>query len=257
MHKAGIDIGSRTIKLAIIKNSVLSDFWVTDTGIDPVSKIKKLLKGHKFDEIAATGYGRYLAQTHVGCKVITEIKAHALGADFIFPGCRTVIDIGGQDSKIISCEDGTVKSFEMNDRCAAGTGRFLEVMSTNLGYTIEEFSQQALEAKESVKINSMCTVFAESEVVSLISEGKNAKNIALGVHQSILNRIISMMGRTGAEPPVVFTGGVAKNRCMTALLEKNLGIKLLVPEEPQITGAVGAALSLQPVEENAKLTLQN
>lgn len=193
--------------------------------------------------IIATGYGRHLAKERLGCAVITEIKAHALGAFHLFPHCRTVIDIGGQDSKVIRVENGRQANFEMNDRCAAGTGRFLEVMAMALGYTVAEFGDEALKGKEPVSISSMCTVFSESEVISLIARGLDRHSIALGLHQSIVSRLLAMVGKVGAEPEVVLTGGVALNPCIRTLLEKGLGMKLLVPELPQAVGALGAALS--------------
>lgn len=185
--------------------------------------------------------------------MITEIKAYAAGADFVFPGCRTVLDIGGQDSKVISVNRGRVEDFQMNDRCAAGTGKFLEVMATTLGYTIDEFGTEALNASSAASINSMCTVFSESEVVSLIARGENRNSIALGVHQSIVNRIISLMGRVGYEEPIVFGGGVAKNRCMVFLLQKRLGSQANVSKEPQILGALGAALVANNKEKEVNI----
>jgi predicted CoA-substrate-specific enzyme activase len=244
MIKAGIDIGSRTIKLAILEHSKLSAYQIIDTGIDPIANSKKILDKHKYDKIIATGYGRYLAQKQFGFPVVTEIKAYAQGAYFLFPKCRTVIDIGGQDSKIIRANQGKVEDFEMNDRCAAGTGRFLEVMATTLGFTIEGFFEQALQAKKSQAISSMCTVFAESEVISLIAHGENIQSIALGLHQSIGNRIFGMLERVGFEDEVVFAGGVALNKCMVKILEKRAKRELHVPENPQIVGALGAALSI-------------
>ena len=192
--------------------------------------------------MVATGYGRHLIQSELDCPVITEIKAYAIGANSLFPECRTVIDIGGQDSKVIRITQGSVDDFEMNDRCAAGTGKFLEVMANTLGYTIDQLGEEALKAVSSVSINSMCTVFAESEVISLIARGETPKNIALGLHDSILNRLMSMLGRIGFDDEVVFAGGVAKNRCIAALLKKRLRKKILIPREPQIVGALGAAL---------------
>ncbi len=175
---------------------------------------------------------------------MTEIKAFAIGAAFYQPATRTVIDIGGQDCKIIRVDQGKVRDFEMNDRCAAGTGKFLEVMAHTLGYPIAEFGQEALASADSVSINSMCTVFAESEVISLIAKGEHPRRIALGLHQSIINRILAMLGRTGYEETIFFAGGAAKNPCLVRLLEQRLGRSLYIPEEPQIVGAVGAALSV-------------
>lgn len=211
------------------------------------------MRGHSHDVLIATGYGRYLAQTHLKCPIITEIKAYALGAYFFYPDCGTVIDIGGQDSKVIRVNQGKVEDFEMNDKCAAGTGRFLEVMATTLGCTIDEFSEMAVQSDEAVSISSMCTVFAESEVVSLIAKGEDRRSIALGLHQSILNRILGIMGRTGYNHRIVFAGGVAKNKCMTALLERRLSVPVLVPEEPQIVGALGAALTINNNKQEVKI----
>jgi len=225
-----------------MENSNLIGYSIADTGIDPLSNLHKLINNENLDHLVATGYGRYLAHIHLKCPVITEIKAYAVGANFLFPNCRTVLDIGGQDSKIIRVKDGKVEDFEMNDKCAAGTGKFLEVMATTLGFTIDEFSNAAAGSASAVSISSMCTVFAESEVVSLIARGEDRCSIALGLHQSILNRIIALVGRTGFEDEIVFGGGVAKNRCIVTLLEKRLRKRMNLPKEPQIVGAIGAAL---------------
>lgn len=247
MLAAGLDLGSRTTKVALVEDGKLVDSRIADTGTDPLARARELLQSlypnpHSSFPVVATGYGRHLARTHFGFPVITEIKAHALGAYHLFPGCRTVIDIGGQDSKVIRVEAGRQVNFEMNDRCAAGTGRFLEVMAMTLGYTVAEFGARALEGKEPVSISSMCTVFSESEVISLIARGTDRHSIALGLHQSIISRLLSMVGRVGAEPEVVLSGGVALNPCIRTLLERGLALRLLLPEEPQIVGALGAAL---------------
>ena len=236
-----------------MKNNEVVDHEITDTGVDPLSNVLKMLNHLQYDSVVATGYGRYLAQMHLQCPIITEIKAYAIGTNYLFPECRTVLDIGGQDSKVIRVRNGKVDDFEMNDKCAAGTGKFLEVMATTLGFTLEEFSSISLLADRAVPISSMCTVFAESEIVSLISGGAERKNIALGLHQSILNRIIALMGRTGFEEPIVFAGGVAKNQCMVSLLRDKLKMKVLSPAEPQIVGAIGSALvATQEIERDSK-----
>jgi len=251
MTTAGIDIGSRTIKFVIFEDSKIAYYCITDTTVEPLLKVKEILNGKKFNCIIATGYGRYLTQEIYKCPVITEIKAYAIGAHFLFPDCRTIIDIGGQDTKIIKLKNGSVIDFEMNDRCAAGTGKFLEIMAQTLGMKIEEFGSVALQGKNSVPINSMCTVFAESEVVSLIARGEDKKNIALSLHYSIINRLMAMLGRIEPEDAIVFAGGVAKNPCMVELLKKNLG-KLLIPNEPQIIGALGAAIIAQRGDQDEK-----
>ncbi len=244
---AGLDIGSRTTKIAVVESGQLVHSRVVDTGTDPLARARELLAdlpglGHGPAPVVATGYGRHLARERLGFPVITEIKAHALGASHLFPACRTVIDIGGQDSKVIRVEAGRQVNFEMNDRCAAGTGRFLEVMAVTLGYTVAEFGPAALAGSEPVSISSMCTVFAESEVISLIARGVDKHSIALGLHDSIVQRLVAMVGRVGVEPEAVLTGGVAQNECVRVLLERRLGLRLLVPEHPQLTGALGAAL---------------
>jgi predicted CoA-substrate-specific enzyme activase len=241
------------MKRVVVENRTICNYEIIDTGVDPLTKLKYLLDNQKYDILVATGYGRYLAQVHLKCPIITEIKAYALGAHYFFPNCRTVLDIGGQDSKVIRVNNGKVEDFEMNDRCAAGTGKFLEVMATTLGYTIDDFGKTAFDLEDAVSISSMCTVFAESEVVSLIAGGKDHRSIALGLHQSILNRILALVGMTGYEDEIVFAGGVAKNKCLIALLEKRLAANILIPEEPQIVGAVGAALTAIEDEEEVKV----
>ncbi|MDX9819352.1 MAG: acyl-CoA dehydratase activase, partial [Desulfococcus multivorans] len=174
---------------------------------------------------------------------VTEIKAHARGANRLFPEARTVLDIGGQDSKAMTLfPDGRVRKFEMNDRCAAGTGKFLEIMARTLGFEIEEFGREALLAENNLNISSMCTVFAESEVTSLIARGRNRREIARGLHASVVRRAVGMINRVSSSGNIVFTGGVAKNPCMRSLLAESLGRSVLIPEDPQLVGALGAAL---------------
>jgi predicted CoA-substrate-specific enzyme activase len=218
------------------------DYFIADTGVDPMSNAMAVLKDRKYDALTATGYGRHLLRERLHCPVITEIKAYATGAHFLCPSVRTVVDIGGQDTKVISVNEGKVADFEMNDRCAAGTGKFLEVMAHSLGFSVDTFGQNALRGKDVISINSMCTVFAESEVISLIARGEDRGNIALSLHHSVLSRLMSMISRVGFSDNIVFAGGVAKNPCMVEILSKKLDRKLFIPEEPQIVGATGAAL---------------
>lgn len=226
----------------MIEDGLIVESRVVDTGTEPLLRAQELINGTRLDRLVATGYGRHLLRERLGIPAITEIRAHAVGAQKLFPGCRTVIDIGGQDSKVIRLDNGRQVNFEMNDRCAAGTGRFLEVMATTLGYSLSEFGLTALRAESAAVINSMCTVFSESEVVSLIAKGIARDSIALGLHESIVNRLLALAGRVGVESPLVLCGGVARNPCILALLEKKLTTRLLVPDEPQIVGALGAAL---------------
>ena len=241
---AGIDIGSRTIELVVVDASgnILKNLQ-TDTGFDPMTAARELIHGMDFDRIMATGYGRNLFEISFDTLTVTEIKAHATGARAFFPDAMAVLDIGGQDSKAISLfETGRVKKFEMNDRCAAGTGKFLEIMAKTLGFDIESFGREALLSEKDIAISSMCTVFAESEVTSLIAKGKNRREIARGLHVSVIQRAAGMINRVSSTGDIVFTGGVAKNPCMRQLLAETLGRKVLAPEDPQLVGALGAAL---------------
>ena len=244
MHFAGIDIGSRTIELVVVNRAgdILHSVQ-TDTGFDPLQEAGNLINGVHYDRIMATGYGRTLFEVSFDAPTVTEIKAHATGARALFPDARTVLDIGGQDSKAIALlENGKVKKFEMNDRCAAGTGKFLEIMARTLGFTIEDFGREALLAEKDLNISSMCTVFAESEVTSLIAKGNNRREIARGLHTSVIRRAAGMINRVSSQGDIVFTGGVARNPCMQALLTEKLGRNVLVPQNPQLVGALGAAL---------------
>jgi predicted CoA-substrate-specific enzyme activase len=247
MNFAGIDIGSRTIELVVINESgKIIQSLQADTGFDPSTTARGLLDQVQYDRIMATGYGRNLFEVNFDAPTVTEIKAHATGARAFFPEARTVLDIGGQDSKAISLfENGKVKKFEMNDRCAAGTGKFLEVMAKNLGYDIEDFGKEALLSEKVIAISSMCTVFAESEVTSLIAKGQNRRSIAKGLHVSVVNRVSGMVSRVSSEGDIVFTGGVAKNPCMRELISKKLGRAVVVPDDPQFVGAYGAALLIK------------
>jgi len=239
----GIDLGSRTVKLAALRHGVLTDFQISESGFDPHQQAKAMLAHYQPRRIIATGYGRHLAQRHFAEGVITEIKAHALGARHAFPKCRTILDVGGQDSKVISLDQaGRVVNFQMNDKCAAGTGRFLEIMAASLGFSLAEFGEAAFTSDREVAINSMCTVFAESEVISLKNHGAAPADIARSIHLSVVNRLVNMLDRLGFGEAVVFTGGVAKNRFMVATLAEKLGVEVLVPEHPDLTGAIGAAL---------------
>jgi (R)-2-hydroxyacyl-CoA dehydratese activating ATPase len=240
---AGIDIGSRTIEVVIVRDGEWAESRQADSGFDPLVEARKLLEGVTYDRIMATGYGRHLFEIAFDAPTVTEIKAYAVGAKALFPGVKTILDIGGQDSKAITLTDeGKVLKFEMNDRCAAGTGKFLEIMARSLGFTIEEFGVEALKGTKDMQISSMCTVFAESEVTSLVSRGEDRREIALALHRSVVRRAASMVKRLSPQEPIVFAGGVAKNPCMRLLLEEALRAEILVPESPQMVGALGAAL---------------
>ncbi|MCL5773600.1 MAG: acyl-CoA dehydratase activase [Firmicutes bacterium] len=239
---AGLDIGSRATKFVVFDGEKVVHWASELTGYDPVSLSRKLMDGWLFDRIIATGYGRHLATPSIAPRYITEIKALVLGARFFYPECTAVIDIGGQDCKVIKINGKNgIPEFEMNDRCAAGSGKFLEVMAHTLGFSLQNFGREALQSPERLKITSTCTVFAESEVISLISKGIDRKSIAYAVHRSIADRMNVMIEKLNVSGRAVFTGGVARNDCMAALLRESLP-ELEVPDNPEIIGAVGAAL---------------
>jgi len=238
----GLDVGSRTTKLASL-NAAGVDFKVVPTGINPLARCRELIAGLDYRGLVITGYGRHLAAAAINGTVVSEIKAFASGARHLYPDCYTVIDIGGQDCKVIALGgDGAVRKFEMNDRCAAGTGKFLEVMAATLEVDISAFGPLALKAGRIVHINSLCTVFAESEVVSLISKGEDPASIALALHEAAAARIVAMVGRVGVKERVVFAGGGSRNQCLVKLLSDKTGYRLSVPDVPQAVGALGAAL---------------
>ncbi len=243
MRSAGIDIGSRSIELVVLENNRIIETKQSDSGFDPMTVARHLVKGVAYDRIVATGYGRNLFEIAFDGETVTEIKAHAKGVHFFFPDADTVLDIGGQDSKVIKTNGhGKVIKFEMNDRCAAGTGKFLEIMARSLGFTIEEFGFEALKAENEMAINSMCTVFAESEVTSLLARGEDRREIARGLHSSVVRRALSMLKRVSANGSLVFTGGVANNPCMVRFLEEMTQSTIRIPDDPHMTGALGAAL---------------
>lgn len=241
---AGIDIGSSTIKFVVLEDGRIKRWEVVQATSRPLLVAKSLLDSVGNDiPVFATGYGRDLLDADRAIPTISEIKAHSLGARFLFPYCRSIIDIGGQDVKVISLDsNGKLIRFEMNDRCAAGTGKFLEVMSQRLGFSLENFGDAALRGKAGIKINSLCTVFAESEVTGLLNRGIDHFDISRALHLSVVNRIQSMFSRIDASGPTAVTGGGAKNSALVALLRDNLQVDTFSSEYSQIAGAIGCAI---------------
>ncbi|QJB58288.1 acyl-CoA dehydratase activase [Pseudodesulfovibrio sp. zrk46] len=245
----GLDIGSRSIELVAMENGEVVETRQAPTTFDPLSQCAKLLDGLQPASLVGTGYGRNLIQRlGLDCEFssITEIKAHALGAAHIFPEARTVLDIGGQDTKAMSLNKGRVVKFEMNDRCAAGTGKFLEYTAGVFQIPIEEFGTYALGGENPPEISSICTVFAETEATSLMARGEKPESIALGLHNAIIKRTVNMLNRVGLTFPLVFSGGVANNPCVRSLLKAALNAEtddVRIPESPDMVGALGAALS--------------
>jgi len=239
----GIDLGSRTTKIIQMVEGKIRHKEIFDTGHDPLSGVRTIMKQLGSSRIMATGYGRHLLCENFDALRVTEIKACAKGAYHLFPSCRTILDVGGQDCKVIRLNSkGEVLDFEMNDRCAAGTGKFLEVMAQTFEMDIGKFVDTALSTDRYISINSMCTVFAESEVVSLITSGKPKNEIAMGLHIAIERRLLSMLQKMQPHNDIIFVGGGAKNDCLHQLLEKKLKRNINRPEDPQFVVAHGAAL---------------
>jgi predicted CoA-substrate-specific enzyme activase len=244
MRVLGLDIGSRSVDAVWVEDGRITRALVLDTGFDPQAVARSIVARNGHDAIVATGYGRHVAREAFGAQVVTEIKAYALGAHALFPQAASVLDIGGQDTKVIALgAGGKVVDFEMNDKCAAGTGKFLEIMARALGYELSEMADSALAADTGIAISSMCTVFAESEVTGLVHRGEDLGRVARGLHESIAKRTLSSLKRVGAAGPLVFAGGVAKNAAMVELIRSGFSGEVLVPEEAQTVGALGAALS--------------
>ncbi|MCP4665549.1 MAG: 2-hydroxyglutaryl-CoA dehydratase [Deltaproteobacteria bacterium] len=247
----GVDIGSLTAKSVVMDRDVniLAYRVIQGKIVDEAAAMASLsqalkeagLTRHEVGFSVTTGYGRNMVG--FGDKNITEITCHARGAQFLVPDAKTVIDIGGQDSKAISLNgSGKVINFGMNDKCAAGTGRFLEVMARALEVPLEEMGTLSLTAQKPELISSICTVFAESEVISLTARGSSKLDIIAGIHEAIGRRMHSLVNQVGVNEPVVMSGGVAKNAGVVRVLERLLETDIIVPPEPQIVGALGAAL---------------
>ena len=245
---AGVDIGSTMTKVVIMNQAMLASV-IGPTGPEHRKLANRVMEealaraNLSFDDITyvvATGYGRI--NVPFADKQITEISCHARGVGYLLPEVRTVIDIGGQDCKGIKLSNGRAVDFVMNDKCAAGTGRFLEVTAEGLGVKLDDMGRLSLTAKNVVRISSTCTVFAEQEVVAKLSDGVPLPDIIAGLHEAIATRIYGMVGRLKIEREVALTGGGAKNIGLVKALEARLGYSVLVPPEPLLTGAIGAAL---------------
>jgi (R)-2-hydroxyacyl-CoA dehydratese activating ATPase len=245
----GIDFGSTTAKTVILdlKGEVVAS-CVSHMGAVSGDGVKASVEGALVEaglaqadmgRTVSTGYGRRMLD--IADKNYTEITCHARGAVAMVPDARLVIDIGGQDSKVIAVDsNGLVSQFAMNDRCAAGTGKFLEVLARAM--EIADMGGIALQAKEALKISSMCATFAETEVISLLAEGNTKPDVLGAVHAAIASRTMGLVGRVGKKGPIVMTGGVAKNPAAVHYIEAALGMPLTLPSAPQIAGALGAAL---------------
>ena len=251
IYAAGVDVGSTQTKAIIIneKREIVARA-LTDTGANVTRAANRgfaealLAAGLKREDVAyvvGTGYGRY--KVTFGDAQITEISCHARGASFLFPNTRTVMDMGGQDAKGIHIgPDGDVKDFVMNDKCAAGTGRFLAHAAEALSLSLDEIGEISMKAKNPVRLTTVCTVFVESDIMSYCAQGKKVEDILGGVHGAIAARTISLVRRVGIEPEVTFTGGVSRNVGMVRGLEEKLGMKVNVSPDSHFVGALGASI---------------
>ena len=254
---AGIDIGSTMTKVVIMDQGIISSI-VGPTGPEQRRLANKVMENAlqqanlPFEAITflvATGYGRI--NVPFADKQVTEISCHAKGVAHFFPECRTIIDIGGQDCKGIKIEMGRPVDFVMNDKCAAGTGRFLEVIADALGIAIEDLSELASKSTQPAQISNICTVFAEQEVVSRLAEGVPLTDLVAGILESLASRISRMVNRLKVANEVVVTGGGAKNPALVEALSQKLGYATYVPDDPLLTGAVGAALLGKDIAQKA------
>lgn len=250
MITAGVDIGSSTSKAVLLRDDDILSYTILFTGSESVLSANQVLNEvllqsnlalEDIQYIIATGYGRVIVP--FAQEALTELTCHARGAHWLFPGVRTILDMGGQDCKAIRCDSaGRLQNFIMNDKCAAGTGRFLELMARVLGLSLDDLGELSLGAASAIKINSTCAVFAKSEVTSLIREGKEKKEVIAGLHSAIAGRVYTLLRGVGIEPELAVSGGIGKNKGVVQEIEKRLGMKVLLPPEPQIVGALGAAL---------------
>jgi predicted CoA-substrate-specific enzyme activase len=247
----GVDLGSTTAKTVIldaagdaVATSIVQMGAVSRAGVQASMERAMEAAGVEVGDIArtvSTGYGRRLVK--IADNSFTEITCHARGAAKLWPGVRLVIDIGGQDSKVIAVdENGFVDRFAMNDRCASGTGRFFEVLSRALEIDIDQIGAVALRGSGDLEVSSMCATFAETEVISLLAQGCEPADIAASVHRAVAARTLGLVAQVGKRTPIVMTGGVAKNPAAVHFLSEALGLPVRVPSDPQISGAYGAAL---------------
>ena len=246
VYFTGIDIGSTASKTVVLKEGKIEDYFVLPTGWngrETANAILEQLKSRGYADdmrCVATGYGRICVD--YADKIVTEITCHGKGGWAIFKKNITIIDVGGQDTKMIKVVDGQVADFLMNDKCAAGTGRFLEMMAKTMEMSLDELSKVGLSYQEDITISSMCTVFAESEVVSLIAQNKATDDIVHGLNKAVAAKTASLVKRVGGEEAYMMTGGVAQNQGLVKTLEERLGTKLVISDKSQLCGALGAAL---------------
>ena len=250
LYFGGIDLGSTMTKVVIIDGDEKIRARVeSHTGAEHRRLANRVMEEAlkqadlpfaEIDYVVATGYGRI--NVPFADRQITELTCHARGVFSLFPSVKTALDIGGQDAKGLKIKEGKLIDFVMNDKCAAGTGRFLEVIAKALGLKLEDLGDISLKSQNQASISNTCTIFAQQEVVAHLSEGIPLEDIVAGLHEAIASRAVGMLRRLKIEPDVVFTGGVAKNSGVVKAVRENLGGEVLVPEDPLVSGALGAAL---------------
>ncbi len=249
IYTLGIDVGSTTSKCVVLKDGkelVAKALVEAGTGTHgPDEVLAALFENAAVDRSqirysVATGYGRQAEG--IADSDMSELSCHAKGAQYLLNGVKTVIDIGGQDIKVLGIDNGMLVSFQMNDKCAAGTGRFLELMARVLQVSVEELSDMGMKSKKPAQISSTCTVFAESEVISQLSKGTSVNDIAAGVHRSVASKVTGLAHRVGLLEPVLMTGGVSKNRDVVRAIEEQIKCKIQTSELSQYAGAIGAAI---------------
>ena len=252
---AGVDIGSTMTKVVIVGDGIVASL-IGPTGPEHRKLANRVMEEAlgqarlSFDDltyIVATGYGRI--NVPFADRQITEITCHAKGLQSLLPSVKTVIDVGGQDSKGIKILNGKVMNFVMNDKCAAGTGRFLEIIADSLGVPLNEIGEISLTAEKIAPVSSTCTVFAEAEIISRLATGESIANLLAGIHDAVATRIAALVKKLNVEPDIAVTGGGAKNIGLVKALGSKFGRELLVPPEPLITGALGAALMGKDIYE--------
>jgi (R)-2-hydroxyacyl-CoA dehydratese activating ATPase len=222
------------------------DRFQAETSIDLASQLRLIKEKFRWDTLVSTGYGRHLSQKVLGGETVTEIKAYTTSAHHFYKDIETVIDLGGQDTKalLINCHTGRLLKFEMNDKCSAGTGKFFEMMAATLGLGLNDLVAAAIKGNNSLVINSTCTVFAESEVISLLTTGISVEDISRAIHESLLKKLVSLLSKmmTANSSSILFVGGGARNGALVTFLSDAVGKKVVVPEYPDFFGAYGAAL---------------
>ncbi|MBI3092093.1 MAG: hypothetical protein HYY96_15645 [Candidatus Tectomicrobia bacterium] len=251
MYVAGVDVGSTQTKAVILDgDKKIVGRGLTHTGANVIAAAQRAFDearqeaGVQQDEVTytiGTGYGRY--KVPFGDTQVTEISCHARGACYLFPATRTVLDIGGQDTKGIRTNElGEVVDFVMNDKCAAGTGRFLAAAAEVMGLTLDQLGETSLRSQKALRITNVCTVFVETEIMAQLARGRSVEDILHGVHNSISGRSVSLLRRVGLEPEITMTGGVARNVGMVSALEERMQLKINVSADSHYVGALGASI---------------